>query len=128
MQARWLLVPGRARCRAELAAQARPYGLFFGPGRHGTEDGPTGHDPTRHYVALSPPPSPEVHGAAAVRMSSQIRARSPPPPGSARWEFTTASTTQSRRRLSRLCACAGIVTEGSAHWEFTAASTEGSAS
>jgi hypothetical protein len=30
MQARCLLVPGRARCRAELATQARPYGLFFG--------------------------------------------------------------------------------------------------
>jgi hypothetical protein len=32
-------VPGRVESRAELAAQARPYVLFFGSGRH---DGPTG--------------------------------------------------------------------------------------
>jgi hypothetical protein len=25
-----------------MPAQARPYGLFFGPGRHGTENGPMG--------------------------------------------------------------------------------------
>jgi hypothetical protein len=31
-------------CRADLAAQARHDGLFFGPGRHGTEDGPMGRD------------------------------------------------------------------------------------
>jgi hypothetical protein len=37
-------VPGRVGCRAELAAQARPYDLFFGSYRHGAEDGPMGHD------------------------------------------------------------------------------------
>jgi hypothetical protein len=52
MQARWLLVPGRALRRAELAAQARPYDLFFGSSA-GAEDGPTGHDPPWHYAALS---------------------------------------------------------------------------
>jgi hypothetical protein len=30
-------VPGRVGHRAETAAQARPYGMFFGPGRHGDE-------------------------------------------------------------------------------------------
>jgi hypothetical protein len=70
MKARWLLVPGRARRRAELAAQARPYGLFFGLGRHDAEDGPTGHDPARHYTLL-PRLRQDIHGGAAV---SQIRA------------------------------------------------------
>jgi hypothetical protein len=42
-------VPGRAGRRAELAAQARPYGRFFGSGRHDAEDGPMGRDPARHY-------------------------------------------------------------------------------
>jgi hypothetical protein len=37
-------VPGRVGRRAELAAQARPYDLFFGPGQHDVEDGPMGHD------------------------------------------------------------------------------------
>jgi hypothetical protein len=37
-------VPGRVGRRAELAAQARPYDLFFGSGRHNVEDGPMGHD------------------------------------------------------------------------------------
>jgi hypothetical protein len=32
------------RCRADLAAQARHDGLFFGPGRHGAEDGRMGRD------------------------------------------------------------------------------------
>jgi hypothetical protein len=35
--------PGRVVHRAQLSAQARPYGLFFGPGRHDAEDGPMGH-------------------------------------------------------------------------------------
>jgi hypothetical protein len=56
MQARWLLVPGRARRRAEMAAQARPYDLFFGLGRHGDEDGPTGRSRARHYPAAATPP------------------------------------------------------------------------
>jgi hypothetical protein len=42
-------VPGRVGHRAELAAQARPYGRFFGPGRHDAEVGPMGRDPARHY-------------------------------------------------------------------------------
>jgi hypothetical protein len=42
MQDRWLLVPGWARRRAELAAQARSYGLFFGLGQHGGTGGPMG--------------------------------------------------------------------------------------
>jgi hypothetical protein len=39
--------PGSVSCRT--GAQARPYGLFFGPGRHGDEDGPTGRAPAWHY-------------------------------------------------------------------------------
>jgi hypothetical protein len=76
MKAQWLLVPGRARRRAELAAQARPDGMFFGPGRHDAEDGPTGHDPTRHHTLL-PHLRQDIHGGVAV---SQIRAKSPLPP------------------------------------------------
>jgi hypothetical protein len=44
-------------------------------GRHGAEDSPTGHDLARHYAAL-PRLRQEVHGVAAVKMSSQIRASS----------------------------------------------------
>jgi hypothetical protein len=73
MQAQWLLVPGRARRHAKMAAEARLYGLFFGSGRHGDEDGPTGRDRARHYPALHRLRR-DVHGAAAVRISSQIRA------------------------------------------------------
>jgi hypothetical protein len=42
-------VPGRVGRRAELAAQARPYGRFFESGRHDAEVGPMGRDPARHY-------------------------------------------------------------------------------
>jgi hypothetical protein len=56
-----------------MAAQARPYGLFFGPGRHGDEGGPTGRDQARHYPALRRLRR-DVHGVAATGISSQIRA------------------------------------------------------
>jgi hypothetical protein len=36
------LRPGRVVRRAQLPAQARPYGLIFGPGRHDAEDGSMG--------------------------------------------------------------------------------------
>jgi hypothetical protein len=42
-------MPSRVGCRAGLAAQAQPYGLFFGSGWHGDKNGLMGRDPTRHY-------------------------------------------------------------------------------
>jgi hypothetical protein len=49
MQPDGIFVPGRVGRRAGLAAQARPYGLFFGPGRHDAENGPMGRSTARHY-------------------------------------------------------------------------------
>jgi hypothetical protein len=57
-------VPSRVGRRAELAAQARPYGLLFRPGQHGDEDGPTGHDLTRHYPSATK--AAQAIGAAGV--------------------------------------------------------------
>jgi hypothetical protein len=36
-------VSGRVGCRAELAAEARPYVLFFGSSRHDDPTGPSGY-------------------------------------------------------------------------------------
>jgi hypothetical protein len=68
-----IFVPGRVGRRAQLAAQARPYSLFFGPGQHDAENGPMGRRPARHYNTAQEPGQgrsagrrpPEGEGAAA---------------------------------------------------------------
>jgi hypothetical protein len=77
-------VPGRVGRRAALVAQARPYGLFFGPCRAGGTNGLMGRDSGRvrpgTIPQLSPPPSlrQDLHGrvgAAAAMTSSRICAQ-----------------------------------------------------
>jgi hypothetical protein len=58
-------VPGRVGRRAQLTAQARPDGLFFGPGRHDAEDSPMGRGSARHYR-----PAAAETGSAPWRRSS----------------------------------------------------------
>jgi hypothetical protein len=57
-------VPCRVGRRARLAAQARPYGSFFGPGRH---DGPSGPSGWCRPIGLGRPvPCHGSHQAAAL--------------------------------------------------------------
>jgi hypothetical protein len=90
-------VPGRVGRCAELAAQARPYVLGFGPGRH---DGPTG--PSGCYRARSARSNLFYAVRGSGRRLGFPVGRRPNPGGAVAWREREGEVTAGRRCSSSM--------------------------